>query len=127
MKRLLFAILMCFGAASYAQTNNFIVKGKIGSLDKPATLFLVYEDKIANSAVLKNGEFTFNGTIAQPTEAYLTLNKAGSGFTADNYVKFYLETGGVITVVSPDSLVKAKITGTKNNDDFGRYKTLMGP
>ncbi len=82
---------------------------------------------IADSAVLNNGAFTFNGIISQPTEAYLTLNKTGNGFTNDNYVRFYLETGAVINVVSSDSLEKAKITGTRNNDDEERYKILMAP
>ena len=127
MKKLIFAILLFSQAVVFAQSGDFFVKGKIGCLNKPAKLFLVYNRMIADSAVLNNGEFKFNGTISQPTEAYLTLNKAGNGFADDIYVKFYLETGGVINVVSSDSLENAKITGTKNNDDEERYKTLMMP
>jgi peroxiredoxin len=127
MKKLIFAILIFSGVFVFAQPGKFIVKGKIGNLNRPATLFLVHDGMITDSAGLKDGEFTFNGTIGQPTEAYLTLNKAGNTFTSDNYVKFYLETGGVINVVSPDSLAKAKISGTKNNDDEERYKAMMMP
>ncbi|HEY2582792.1 MAG TPA: TlpA disulfide reductase family protein [Mucilaginibacter sp.] len=128
MKKLIFAILVCLHTIAFAQSNEFIVKGKIANLSKPAKLFLVYNNRIADSTVLNNGEFSFNGTVNQPTEAYLTLNKAGNGFTEDNYVKFYLETGGVISVRSiNDSLAKTKITGTKNNDDQERYKSLMAP
>ncbi|HEY4327388.1 MAG TPA: TlpA disulfide reductase family protein [Mucilaginibacter sp.] len=128
MKKILFAILVCSCAFASAQPGKFIVKGKIANLNKPAKLFLIYDRRIADSVVLNNGEFTFNGTINQPSEAYLTLNKVGNGFTEENYVKFYLETGGVISVLTTtDSLAKTKITGTKNNDDNERYKALMAP
>ncbi|GAC1311399.1 MAG: TlpA disulfide reductase family protein [Mucilaginibacter sp.] len=127
MKKIVFAALLFSHVIVFAQSGNFVVKGKIGNLNKPATLFLLYNLRIADSAVLKNGEFIFNGTVSQPTEAYLTLNKKGNGFTYDNYVKLYLETGGVINVSSSDSLAKAKITGTKNNNDFERYKAVMAP
>ena len=127
MKKLIFCFLLVSQVVVFAQSNKFIIKGKIAGVNKPAKIFLVYNGSIANSTELNNGEFTFNGTIDQPTEAYLTLNKTGSGFTSDNYVKFYLETGDIIKVTSTDSLAKAKITGTKNNDDEERYKLLMAP
>jgi peroxiredoxin len=127
MKKLLFLILLFSHAFVFAQSGKFTLRGKISGLNKPAKLFLVYNGSIENSTELNNGEFTFNGTIDQPTEAYLTLNKTGNGFTTDNYVKFYLETGGTIKVTSTDSLAKAKVTGTKNNNDEDRYKSLMMP
>jgi len=127
MKKLIFAILFCSCTVAFAQSGKFTVSGKIGSLNKPAKLFLVYNRMIADSAVLNNGAFAFNGSVSQPIEAYLTLNKTGNDFTDDNYVKFYLETGGIIHVVSSDTLAKAKITGTKNNNDNEKYNILMAP
>jgi len=127
MKKLIFVALLFSQVAVFAQNNKFTVAGKIANLNSPATVFLIYNGVIFNSAVLKNGEFTFSGTIDYPTEAYLSLNKRGNGFTEDNYVKFYLETGGIIYVISTDSLAKAKITGTANNNDNERYKALMRP
>jgi peroxiredoxin len=127
MKKIILGFLLFSQGVVFAQPGKYIVKGKIGSLNKPATLYLLYNQMIADSAVLKNGEFTFIGSIDQPTGAYLTLNKAGNGFTSDNYVRLYLETGGVIDVKGSDTLAKAKITGTKNNDDNEKYITLMAP
>jgi len=125
MKRLVFTTLACAHAVMvFAQTGQFTITGKIGGLNKPATVFLYYNSAIKGSAVLNNGEFKFDGVIGQATEAYLTLNKTGRSFAADNNVKFYLETG-TITVVSPESLADAKITGTPNNDDNERYKAAM--
>jgi peroxiredoxin len=127
MKKIVLALLLFAKALAFAQPGTYTIKGKIGSLNKPAKLYLLHNQMIADSAVLKNGEFTFTGSIDQPTSAYLTLNKAGNGFTADNYIRFYLETGGIITVISSDTLAKAKITGTKNNNDNERYTILMAP
>lgn len=126
MKKLIVVILVCSFGAAFSQ-SKFVVKGRIASLNKPATLYLIYQGMIADSAILNNGEFIFNGTVTGPIDAYLTLNKAGTGFTADNFVKFFLEGGGPINVSSPESLAKAKITGTKDNDENQRYKALMSP
>lgn len=110
---------------AFGQTHNYIIKGKIGNLNKPATVFLLYNDTIFNATELNDGAFTFEGTIAHPTQAYLSLNKKGGNFTIDNYVQFYVEAGGIISVVGPDSLAKAKITGTKTNNEYNSYKALM--
>ncbi|MDR3696965.1 TlpA disulfide reductase family protein [Mucilaginibacter sp.] len=127
MKRIILGFLLLSQVVVFAQPGKYAMKGKIGSLNKPATVYLLYNQMIADSAVLKNGEFSFIGSIDQPTAAYLTLNKAGNGFTSDNYIRFYLETGGIINVASSDTLANAKITGTKNNDDNEKYVAMMAP
>jgi len=127
MKKLLLLFLLSSTIMVFGQTHNYIIKGKIGNLNKPATVFLLFNDTIFNAATLHDGAFTFEGTIAHPTQAYLSLNKKGNNFTVDNYVQFYVESGGIIQVQSPDSLAKAKITGTKTNDEYNGYKALMAP
>ncbi len=126
MKKLILIICVCLPAISFAQQGKFQIKGKVADLNSPAKLFLVYNNNIADTTTLHNGAFEFNGTIDRTYAAYLTLNKTGKGFTSDNYIKFYLEAGSII-VKSPDSLAKAHISGTKNNDDNERYKSVMQP
>ena len=127
MKKLLFVLFACSSAIAFGQTNKFIVTGKIANLNKPATVFLLYDGTIANFAVLNNGRFSFEGAVDHPTVAYLTLNKKDSSFADNNYVQFYLETGGVITVASSDTLARARITGTETNNEYESYKALMAP
>lgn len=109
-----------------AQGGAYTIKGKIGNLNAPATIFLVYNNSVADRAVLKNGEFAFNGSVPQPTEAYLMINPTGKSAPTNNYAHFYLESG-TITVSSAGNLTKATITGTLNNNSLTRYDALMKP
>ena len=126
MKKLILIICVYLPIISFAQQGGFTIKGKIANLNSPAKLFLVYDDTIRDEAVLHDGGFEFDGTISHVYSAYLTLNKKGGDFTADNYVEFFIEPGNIF-VNGPDSLAKTHITGTKNNDDNERYKALMAP
>ncbi len=110
----------------FAQAGKYVLRGKIAELNSPAKLYLVYNKAIIGSVTLNKGAFEFKGNISQPTEAYLTLNKTGGDYTSDNYAKFYIEAGN-ISVISTDSLAKAHITGTKNNDASEQYKLEMLP
>lgn len=107
--------------------GKYIIKGKIGNLNAPATVFLVYDNSVADRAVLNNGEFTFMGNVPQPTEAYLMVNTTGQSRPTSNYAHFYLETGGVITVTCTGELTNAVISGTLNNNALMRYNKLMRP
>jgi peroxiredoxin len=126
MKKLILIICLYVPAITFAQQGKFVIKGKVAGLNSHATVYLVYNGKIAATVTPHNGDFEFNGLIDRTYSAYLTLNKTGNGFTSDNYAKFYLEAGD-ITITSSDSLAKAHITGTKNNNDNERYKSLMLP
>jgi hypothetical protein len=126
MKKLTLIICVCLPVISFAQQGSFTITGKIADLNSPAKLYLVYDDTIRDEAVPRNGAFEFVGKVSHAYSAYLTLNKKGSGFTADNYVEFFVEPGNII-LNGPDSLAKTHITGTKNNDDNERYKALMAP
>jgi peroxiredoxin len=126
MKKPFLIILFLLPFSVFAQAGKYILKGKIADLNSPAHVFLVYNRTLEGSAELHNGEFEIHGEIDQPTTAYLSLNKDGDKYASDNYVPLYLEPG-TITLTSPDSLTKAKITGTRNNDANEEYKALMQP
>src|ERR1700759_112751 len=104
MRRFLFALLLGVPMLACAQSGKFVIKGKLGRLNAPATIFLVYDNAVADRAVLKNGEFSFSGTIPQPTEAYLMINPSGRSTPTNNFAHFYLETGGAITVSGASDL-----------------------
>src|SRR3954471_19092721 len=83
MKKLLFlfAILPLF---TFAQTSTFNIKGHVGNLNNPARMYLLYQlgaNKVADSAAVINGDFSFTGVVLNPTNAYLVTDYKGQGLT----------------------------------------------
>lgn len=127
MKKPFLILLLLMPFVAFAQFGRYTLKGKIANLNSPAHVFLVYNRTLVNSVELHNGEFEIDGTISEPTTAYLSLNKTGDKYAYDNYVELYIEPGTIRLMDASDSLSKAKITGTKNNDASEAYKQLMLP
>ncbi|MVT09847.1 TlpA disulfide reductase family protein [Chitinophaga tropicalis] len=129
-KTLLMALLVSPGIL-LAQKGNFVLKGKIGSLNDPAKLQLMYRidgKEIRDSATLKDGAFEFKGTIDGPTQAMMVLKHPTPSLNPRmrDAVIFYVEKG-TITFNSPDSLMKATIKGSPVNDDDKRLKDALKP
>jgi peroxiredoxin len=127
MKNWLIALICSVPSLVFAQAEKYVVKGSIGNLGAPATVFLVYNNAIAGKAVLNHGAFTFSGTVDGPTQAYLMLNTSGRNSPTNDYAVLFLEDGGTIRVASTSDLTEASIIGTKNNDARTRYRALMRP
>src|SRR5690606_643199 len=71
MKNILIALLAGIPALTFAQ-EDFTLKGKIASYNAPAKVYLQYIDggqRKLDSAAITNGQFTINGTVANPVEA----------------------------------------------------------
>src|SRR3569833_1932828 len=79
-----------------------------------------------DSADIKNGYFVFNGTVEDPVNAYLLLNKKGNGPRSGDYTELYLE-NGTVTVSSPDLAKEATITGGVLNTDNEKLKLVLDP
>lgn len=110
-----------------AQTGGYSLKGKVGSLNPPAKAFLLRRingNDSVDSVALTTGTFEFKGSIQGPEQALLLLDHTGIGLAklesseagAPDILNLYLE-NGTIQINSPDSVRKAKITGSKLNDD----------
>jgi len=127
MKYWLIAILCSLPVLILGQTEKYTIKGNIGNLDAPATVFLVYNNAIAGKAVLNHGAFMFSGTVNGPTQAFLMLNPQGNNSPTNNCTIVFLEGGATIKVASTNDLTEASITGTINNDARTRYRALMKP
>jgi len=62
MKRSIILIFLFLQVFVYAQTNNYLIKGKVGNYNAPAIIYLNHIQsgiKIKDSVLLKNGEFEF--------------------------------------------------------------------
>lgn len=121
MKSIILGILVALPAWASAQ-QDYVIKGKVGTLDAPAKAYISYRLNGANqldSSSVENGEFSFQGTVEDPTSAVLVLAHKGEPvmqLETPDLLPVFLEKGE-IKVQSGDSLAKATLTGTALNED----------
>jgi len=98
----------------------YVVKGKVGNLNAPAKMYLVYGPQVLDSATLQNGQFELRGSNGWPHSAELVLERQGhlrEGYRNNMYARTSPERVSLfispepVTVASPDSLPKARLTG----------------
>ncbi|MFI5158163.1 MAG: redoxin domain-containing protein [Sphingobacteriales bacterium] len=127
MKKLILLVLVTAPSLLFAQ-ENFVIKGKLGSIDAPAKVFLMYREGIAtitDSSAIKKGEFGFAGYVTDIARATLIVDYKGVGMqnmsrTSPDILTIYL-VSGTTEVKSADSLSKAKVTGTRVNEDNQKF------
>ena len=68
-KYLLGLLLLAPGLAAAQTATPFVVKGKVGQLNAPAKIYLVYGPQVLDSATLKNGQFELRGSTGWPLSA----------------------------------------------------------
>jgi len=131
IKFLLGAVIAIMPSVLMAQTVSYTLNGKVGQLSAPAKAYLMYSNaagRQTDSTAINNGSFSFNGTLDDPKSAYLIISKSGNGIRSKDadYIDLYLEAGN-ISVVSPDSIDNAKITGGPINADNAKLKAALAP
>jgi len=134
MKRIFLLIIALLPLMAFAQElQSFEIKSKVGNLTTPSRAYLIYQlgaNRVIDSTFIVNGSFDFKGKILNPTAAVLVIDKFGFGLntldtTSDN-LTFYIDKG-VFEINSKDSLSKAKITGSKINDDNKKLLAQLQP
>jgi peroxiredoxin len=127
MKNILFAMLVGLPALSFAQ-EDYTVKGKIGAHNAPAKVYLQYVDGAArklDSAEVKNGQFTLNGTVSAPVEAYVILSPEGKSLrelSNPDFGSLYLSKG--VINLEGETLKAAKLSGNSVNEEYVKFKSL---
>ena len=128
----LLALLLPLMAA--AQTNKFTLTGHIGNLNKPAKVYLDYMDNGTNredSCVLVNGKFSFTAPASGIITSRISLDHTGEGKPHSIYapnsdvIYIYFSKENVV-FNSADSLINAKVTGSKVYDEFQAYNKQIG-
>jgi peroxiredoxin len=133
MKKILLLAIVAAPSLLFAQ-ENFVIKGKVGSIDAPAKIFLTYREGTViktDSSAVKKGEFSFTGIVTDITRASLLVDYKGAGMQAINRqtadaLTIYL-VNGTTEIKSKDSLKTAKVTGTKINEDNQRFAVYLKP
>ena len=131
MKKYLLAALLALPGLAPAQTPfPYVIKGKLGSLNAPAKLYLVRGMTIADSATLKNGVFELKGTADAPSTADLVFRRKGRLLTLygpmGDRVRIFLEPG-TLAITSPDSLAHATFKGGPAMADYLRLTAAVQP
>jgi peroxiredoxin len=131
IKILIFTMLIPFFAS--AQNSGFTITGKIGNLNKPAKIYLDYNDNNVggtDSTVLVDGKFSFSGNNPGFSAARITLDHTGEGKQASIYkggdnIYFYFSNEHM-SIISGDSLINAKVTGSKVYEENAAYNKAIG-
>jgi len=119
------ALLLLPAAAIFAQSGTFSVKGSLPNAGNPSKVFLLYSSdgkNISDSTQVVNGSFEFKGTVANPTMGTLLVTHSDQTLGAlrrsrkVDMLSMYLENVN-IQVAGTDSVKRAKISGSKLNDE----------
>jgi peroxiredoxin len=110
-------VLLAFMIACSSEPH-YVVKGNIEGSDS-ITFLLQKRDAgkfiTIDSAVSKKGLFKMNNTVAFPDMAYLIARNT------NKRVSFYLENSEITITGKLDSLYKAKISGSKTQDEYQAF------
>lgn len=133
LKSSLFALVMATAFTSCAKKEGYTITGKIAGLDK-GTVYLEFADekgdkKIIDSAEVKDGAFTFTGKTGEPLFHVLKIKGQEFG------TSFLLDNEDIKIEAKKDSIFKAKVTGSTQNDlyksyydnEFKKIQAIAGP
>ncbi|MDR3061001.1 MAG: AhpC/TSA family protein [Dysgonamonadaceae bacterium] len=132
MKKFILLAVYFLPVALFAQGNKFILQGKVGQLNSPAKVYLMYrvgDQNMTDSAIVKNGTFEFAGSLDSPSRANLILSHDGTYNPADrtrpdDYLSFFIEPVK-IQVSAADSIKNALIKGSPVNDDNNKLEASL--
>lgn len=132
MKRLFILSALLIPLIAAAQSPNFTMTGKIGSLTKPARVYIDYMDNGTpheDSTDVIDGIFKFSGHIQENAYARMALAHKGDGknravYTGD-VIYFYFGREN-FQITSKDSLSNAVFTGSKIYNEHMAYNKAIG-
>jgi peroxiredoxin len=119
-------IIMQFNAL--AQKSNFTIKGKIGTLQPPAKVYIAYTTadtvSVEDSAFITDGNFELKQYTVHPVNALIYVVKNGintHNVSNENVADVCIEPNATIILTSGDHIVDRKITGSQSQKDYETY------
>lgn len=122
MKKIMTWAWLLFPACTFAQ-KPFHLQGTTTTFKSGTAIYFSYPSargNVLDSSIVKDGTFSFKGTVNEPFKATLSLKPATKGAAKDQFI-VYIEPA-VITITVSDSLKFAKVSGSVINAD---YQALM--
>lgn len=108
-----------------AQNSGYEINAKIEGADGLSFTLMersLGRDVAVDSAVVRDGRFQIKGhTVMYPTLASLVCKEKRK------FVAFFLENTKITMEAKFDSLAKAKITGSRSQEEFSRFMNLLKP
>src|SRR5882724_7798080 len=128
MKKTLLTCIILIPLAGIAQ-RRFTLEGKIGDLDRPATIYMFYigDRMTEDSTTLKSGGFRFRGAVNGPTKVDLILVRSATGIdrTRPREKKTLYLDGGTVAINSAGTVSNVTVRGSKLNDEIEKYQALL--
>lgn len=124
---LLFISIILPISALFSQDNSinkFNLKGKVVGQDTGYVRLGYFDDKkkyINDSCNLKNGEFEFAGFINGATRATFYGKRKSRSVDDPNWTEIFIEPGNMEVTFKVDEFKKAKIAGSKSQNEFTVY------
>lgn len=108
--------------AQYSK-DQFVINGSISGVEG-GVLYLSYSNsnnkRVMDSARIKNGKFSFNGSINGPTIAYLTLK--GAKRNENNSVSFFIDPAVMSVILPFNRFNAATFNGAKTQNEYAKLK-----
>jgi peroxiredoxin len=127
MNKLFLLFLIPATAFAQAPAKEFKVKGKLESFKPVDKVFFGYRDGdnyTRDSAVVKDGEFSFKGNVSEPTVAMLTVKyekQPGEERAKQQGMSLFLEPGK-IEIKAKDSIKNNKVSGSSGQADLEKLQ-----
>jgi thiol-disulfide isomerase/thioredoxin len=119
-------VLVYFTACNQLAENEFILEGTIEGIENGKKAVLETQDetgmglKALDSVVIKDGKFTFKGTVEEPELRFVQVEGV------NGKAVFILENGEINMKIFKDSVNKTITSGTFNNEQFAKYTIEQG-
>jgi len=132
-KKILTGLLVAAPALLFAQSGNFTIIGKVGVSSPSKKVYLLNTDDTTgriDSVVSVNGNFTFKGTVTEPTIYWIIVKgKQDDGrpfpYTRPYHCFKFFAIPGVINITSADSILNAKVSGGGLvNKEYDELRTI---
>lgn len=133
MKRAILTAALLAPVVLFAQGEKpFTIEGTVAQLQKPAKVYLKIrkgDDATLDSASVKEGRFTFKGTIKEPAMANLMMVISEPALDMPRTMKrdvltLFLDKG-TITINTQDSISNAIVKGSKANDAYEKLNNML--
>jgi peroxiredoxin len=128
MKGKLLLLIAALPIGALAQ-QKYTITGKVKNIVYPAKAYIIYNQGGAmkrDSAEVKEGQFILEGALPAVSKAFVVLKQRGASLytaPAPDQIGVYLD--GDVTVTSKDSLVNARVGGTRLNQDQQELMDLL--
>jgi peroxiredoxin len=127
MRSLLIVILSQFFSLFIVAQKTFQIKGNIIESAVPVKVFLMYKNgKAPDSALLKNGKFSFKGKITKPfkTSIYTQEINSTEKYPKREYLDIYIEEG-VMTITAFKNLKNAVVKGGPLQTEYNELQDSL--